>query len=281
MTTPALAAVRPAERLRDDRPPGEPAARPVLVAVALPRSGPLLVDVGATLAEAAESPVYALHLSRPPERGSLAGGGSAGEDHALAPALAHAAARGRPVRPIELVSRSPADDIREVARAKGAGVVVMGWHKPVWTRSVLGGTVHAVMRASVADVAVFIDRGLDWPPRRILVPYAGGRHDRAALRLAGRIVAHAGAAATVLHVVRPGGGSAPALEVPSGAVHVVESTSPIDAVLAEAAGHDLLVLGVGEDWALEPHAFGLRPERLVAEWPTSLLVVRGGARSDA
>jgi hypothetical protein len=46
-------------------------------------------------------------------------------------------------------------------------------------------------------------------------------------------------------------------------------------VLAEAASHDLVVLDVGDDWQLAPHAFGLRPERIVNETPASLLVVRG------
>src|SRR2546425_6373995 len=40
------------------------------------------------------------------------------------------------VRPLQFLSRSPADDIRDVARAKGAGLEVMGWHKPVWSRTV-------------------------------------------------------------------------------------------------------------------------------------------------
>ena len=58
-------------------------------------------------------------------------------------------------------------------------------------------------------------------------------------------------------------------------VRLVESASPVDAVIREAAAHDLTVLGVGEGWQLEPHVFGLRHERLAAECPSSLLVVRG------
>ena len=60
-----------------------------------------------------------------------------------------------------------------------------------------------------------------------------------------------------------------------GRVRLVESASPVDAVIREAAAHDLTVLGVGEGWQLEPHVFGLRHERLAAECPSSLLVVRG------
>jgi len=59
----------------------------------------------------------------------------------------------------------------------------------------------------------------------------------------------------------------------------IESASPLDAVIQEAVAHDFTVLGVGEDWQLEPHVFGLRSERLVAECSSSLLVVRGHASS--
>ena len=281
-TTPVLAAIYPPALFRAELAAAPTTARGVLAAVALPSSGPLLVDVAAALAENAESPLYVIHLERPPERGMLGVGvaAAASNSTALAPTLAHAQARGLNVRPLQFLSRSPADDIRDVARAKGAGLVVMGWHKPVWSRTVLGGTVQAVMREADADVAVLIDRGLAWPPRRVLVPFAGTAQDRAALRLAARVARRDGAAVTVLGVVRPGD-AAPAVELPEGVppMRVIAAASPIDTVIREAAAHDLTVLGVGEGWQLEPHVFGLRSERLAADCPSSLLVVRG--RSDA
>src|SRR5262245_13270547 len=150
-TTPALAAIYPPERFREALAtvPAAPAA--ALVAVALPRSGPLLVDLAAALTEHAESPLYALHLVRPPGRGTLGVGIAVARDGGgLVPTLEHARACGLAVRPLEYLSRSIADDIRDVARAKGARLIVMGWHKPVWSRTVLGGTVHAVMRETPA-----------------------------------------------------------------------------------------------------------------------------------
>jgi K+:H+ antiporter len=275
-TTPALALLYPRERLRADVVAAPPHAA-VLAAVALPSSGPLLVDVAAALADEPGASVYLLHLERPPERGTLGVGMAArGPDGALAPALAHAEAHGVPVRALQFVSRRPADDIRDVARAKGAGVIVMGWHKPVWTRTVLGGTVNAVMREADADVVVLIDRGLAWPPMRVLVPFAGTAQDLAAVRIAAHIVARRGGALAVLGVVRPGGRLAPvALPIADATFRIVESTSPLDAVIAQAASHDLTVLGVGDDWQLGPTVLGLRPERLATECPSSLLVVRG------
>jgi K+:H+ antiporter len=277
-TTPVLAALYPPERFRAELAVAAAPTSGVLAAVALPSSGPLLVDVAAALAENGNTPLYVLHLERPPERGALGinRGWASGNEIALVPTLEHAQRRGIAVRPLQFVSRNPGDDIRDVARAKGVGVVVMGWHKPVWTRTVLGGTVSDVMRETDADVAVFIDRGLAWPPRRVLVPFAGTIQDRAALRLAGRIATGLGATLAVLGVVRPGG-ALPEVAMPDGTprMRVVESTSPIDAVIAEAAAHDLTVLGVGEGWRLEPNVFGMRSERLAAECPSSLLVVRG------
>jgi len=276
-TTPVLAALYPPERFRAElaATPATPSA--VLVAVALPRAGPLLLDVAAALAEGPESPLYVLHLVPPPERGTLGVGVAARpyDDTSLAPTLAHARVRNFAARPLQFMSRSPADDIRDVARAKGASLIVMGWHKPVWSRTVLGGTVQAVMRESAAEVVVLIDRGLAWPPGRILVPYAGTVQDRSALGLATRLADRHGAILTVLAVMRPGA-VAPRVEAEtSPEVRLVESASPVDAVIREAAAHDLTVLGVGEGWQLEPHVFGLRHERLAAECPSSLLVVRG------
>jgi nucleotide-binding universal stress UspA family protein len=273
-TTPVLAWLYPPERFREALAGAPAAGRGVLAAVALPSSGPLLVDVAAALANDGDAPVYVLHLERPPERGTLGVGvGAAARNAAaLGPTLEHARALGLTVRPLQFVSRSPADDIRDVARAKDAGVVVLGWHKPVWSRAVLGGTVQAVMRDTDADVVVLIDRGLRWPPARVLVPFADTAQDHAALRLATRVARRHGAALTVLGIVRPGGalGASEAT-----AMRVVESRSPVDAVIAEAAAHDLTVLGVGEGWQLEPSVFGFRSERLAAECPSSLLVVRG------
>jgi hypothetical protein len=50
----------------------------------------------------------------------------------------------------------------------------------------------------------------------------------------------------------------------------------VDAVLAEAGGFDLMIVGADERWGLESHRFALKRERLVAESACSLLLVRKG-----
>ena len=55
---------------------------------------------------------------------------------------------------------------------------------------------------------------------------------------------------------------------------VIEDASPVDAVLREANQFDLVVIGVAEQWGLESHLFGFRPERIVEECTRSILIVR-------
>jgi nucleotide-binding universal stress UspA family protein len=292
ITTPALAVVYPQEQLRADLLVAEAteASRRVLIPVSLPSSGPALLDMAIAVSDGALQ-LYALHLARPTERGAL---GARVFPHALnvhealGPLLARAQARNCEVHPLELVSRAPGKAICEVAQAKGVGLVVMGWHKPVFNQAMLGGAVQQVMKESAADVAVFIEKGGIFPPGRLLLPYTGTRHDRAALTLAARLVRRYGTQATILHVVRPGRAQ-PQIEQeaqealaqefpePGGGVTrlvVVESATPVETVLQEASRYDLTLLGVGEEWNLAPHVFGLRQERIVSQCPSSLLIVR-------
>jgi len=299
-TTPVLAAIYPLERLRAEllEPEAAAVSTQVLVPVALASSGPALLDMAAALAEGDTPRIYALHLARPFERGALGarmGQASDSAREALEPLLTHAQTQGLEVRPLTVVSRTPGADICDVARAKGTKLIVMGWHKPVFSRAMLGGTVQHVMKRSEADVAVFIDRNSPFPPQRILLPYTGTVHDRAALALAARLTHRFGAQLTILHMVRPGRPQ-PRLEQeaqnvliqefpePAGGhtrLQVVESARPVETILQEAGGYDLTVLGVGEEWQLEPHVFGLRSERIAAQCPSSLLVVRTRARPAA
>ncbi len=298
MTAPLLAWIDPEGQLQSTVVAAEPGAAPgaVLIPVALSSSGPHLLDIATAIAEQESGPIYALHVARPVERGALgARVPTAGEsrDGALEPLLAHARDRDLDVRPVVVTSRQAAEEICEVARVKGARLIVMGWHKPVFAKSVLGGTLERVMRRCEADLAILVDKGLAAVPHRVLLPYAGTVHDQLALRLAARLARRNGADLTLLHVVRPGR-TAPRLEHEARQLldtvapepmtgHmvrllVIETDRAVDTVLAEAARHDLTVLGVGEEWQLARHLFGLRSERVAVDNPSSLLIVRAAAR---
>lgn len=258
----------------------------VLIPVSLPTSGPGLLRVACAASPTPAPQIYAMHLVRAggqEEAGSEPGDGGSDPDEAMGPLLAAADRAGVVVRPRSFVSRDVARDIADVAHERGAGLILMGWHKPIVGESILGGTVNEVMRQARADVAVYLERQFQ-PWRRILVPFQEGVHDRGALALAGNIAAQSDAEITIVHVVPHGGqvveaGLRATLSetFERGRVHlqVVESEAPLDAAVQVAQqGFDLMIVGIAETWGREPALFNHRHGRLARECPGSILVVR-------
>jgi Kef-type K+ transport system membrane component KefB/nucleotide-binding universal stress UspA family protein len=308
MTTPVLERVYPLSlmhrhslsppgiRLETPLPlPGKPrAAYNVLVCVAHDRSGPGLLMLANALRGQDRVRVHALHLVGSSDRASFfLEGEAAGQtrDPVLEPLLAKARELEVEVRPLSFVSSDPAEDIRHVAELKRAGLVLMGWHKPVFSQTFLGGTVYRVLRDAPSNVGVFVDRGLQ-RVNRILVPFIGSVHDRAAVALARRILGRDEVEVTLLHVRDPVAGDAEGardsddvIDEPAGGrvvVRVVHHASPVDAALAEMeGGYDLAIIGAGREWGLEQRLLGVQRERLVLESKTSLLIVRGVASAEA
>ena len=308
LTSPLLRVIYPPEELALERAlpeatspplvqgPGTPEPFRLMLCVSHGQTGAGMVTLGKALTGGPQEPteLYALHLIPPSERASFLlrhppepKGATARqpEPGPMAALLARAQQTSLELRPLSFVSAEPGLDICRTAEAKRADLIVLGWHKPLFGQTVLGGTVHEVMREAGSDVAVLVDRGLT-TVRRVLVPFNGSRHDRSALALARRLRACAGAEVTVLHVTSPDQplGRPPTRRMAGemlpetlGGVRfqVVAHDSPEDALLAEAArGYDLVVVGVGAEWGLEGHLFGLQRERLVSESTPSLLVLR-------
>jgi Kef-type K+ transport system membrane component KefB/nucleotide-binding universal stress UspA family protein len=274
----------------------EPQSKPVeaftiLVCVAYEASGPAMLNVVAPLAA---SRVYALQLVSPADRASFILSQQAEQSSPswdapapLTPLLERAKELELEVRPLSFVSAQPARDICSVAAAKRADLVIIGWHKPVFGAGILGGIVGDVLRGAHADVGVLIDRGLS-EIRRVLVPYLGSVHDRAAVQIARRFAMRGGVEITLLHVVTPERKLRSEVESqmtesvesgPAGPVRIalklVEHAKPVEAALEESRqGYDLVIVGVGSEWGLEQRVFGMMPEEIVERCPTSLLVVR-------
>ncbi|QOV89530.1 cation:proton antiporter domain-containing protein [Humisphaera borealis] len=332
MTSPVLHYIYP-RRLYEDElqelaAKGKKSSVPaVLIPVADPRSGGPLLQLADWFTAAVAAPadpapdaverrdrlglphvgdrkIFALHLRRPVEldgyRGAFkeAGPGAplapkAQSEASLQPLLEFADRHGIPVESIAFVSRDVADDIARTAAERGADLVLMGSHRALVDRTVLGGTVHRVLTQTPTDVAILLDRGFR-NISRVMVPYLRGPHDRLALELASRLGRAAGCSVTVLHVVPPddatrakesesaAAGAAEAMRRVFGDSHastavefrVIRDADPIAAVVAESTHFDLLIVGVGEEWGLESQRFGLRPERLAAEARCSMLLVK-------
>lgn len=299
MTSPVLQWVYPQEQLARDllhatSEPAQPRFEEpfrVLVCVASGRSGPGLVSLAAALRGDGKGglEVRALHLAESTDRASsfIGDQGADGQrDVSLEPLLAQARELDVEVSPMSFVSTDPADDICRIAEVNSADLVLMGWHRPLVSQTLLGGVVYDVMANAPAKVGVFVDRGLG-RIRRVLVPFRESPHDRAALMVASRL-AVGGVQIDVLEVRTPedptprGEGVGQLITRMFGAhgasvgVRTVTDASPVDVVLeASGVGYDLVVVGVGRAWGLEERRIGRHPERLMNESPASLLIVRG------
>jgi Kef-type K+ transport system membrane component KefB/nucleotide-binding universal stress UspA family protein len=299
MTTPLLRWIYPFDEMARDRlvPASEeplatvPAPFTVMMCVSHGRGGPGMVTLAHALTSQGQQPsqLYALHLIPTSERASfhLRHEAQPADASALTPLLERASKLSLPVRPLSFVSGEPGADICRTAVAKQANLILLGWHKPLLSRTLLGGTVHEVMQEAQVDVAVLVDRGLS-SVRRVLVPFMGSSHDRAALGLARRLMRNVNAEVTLLHVTSPERKARASAQVEElfpeegrrVTFKVVEHAEPEEAALAEAArGYDLIIVGVGQEWGLEERLWGLQRERIIQDSPVSLLVVRRPAAS--
>ncbi len=282
MTSPLLEWIYPARLIRQEAMGAveEEKAYTVVIPVALPSSGPELLRMATALAPSPRDRVYALHLTPASDQSMMDPGllGRPGESETLQPLLAAAEdGAGAPVRPLAFVSQNVGRDIVEVARAKGADLILMGWHKPVLRQSILSGTIYSVMNDARTDVAVYLPRHFR-PWRRVLVPYLGSVHDRAALELARRIASSGDAEVTLLHVVPEDEQDSTAADalasVPGVLLQRVVTDEPLDTVVLEAGrAYDLVVVGVSETFGLQPTLLGTSHERLARECPASMLIV--------
>lgn len=267
----------------------------LLLCVSYPATVPgMLKLTRALLGQGAlRSRIYALKLQRVTERSSFYVADAQAphsEADTLRPMIQLAEEAQLQVRPISFVSHHLSRDIANVSEVKGANLVLLGWHRPLFSRAALSGTVGEVLEDARADVGVLVDRGLS-TIQRVLVPFHGTAHDRAALRLARRLIDQSSVSIAVLSVVdqsEPSSANVAVHEVLQSlfgdsfdrvTVQVATASEPAEAVLSELRSapqpYDLVMVGVGREWGLEARQFGIQQEYLIRECPTSLLIVRG------
>ena len=242
----------------------------VVVPVSLRSTAANLVKMASMLIAGDPGRIYALHLDRPEEMELRAQSILQETDRVLE--LAQTAAREQkvPINAVSFISRNIGRDIADAARRYRASWVVMGWHKPIFFKNVLGGTVGQILEQAPANVAIYIDKGHS-ETKRILVPYLGEVQDRGALMAAERLARLNGVQVTILHVVKPnrsdsdqrvGVQALVEKEVPGSNAHdnirmrIVESESPADLVVEESYRYDLMILGIADQWNLQGSRMG-------------------------
>jgi nucleotide-binding universal stress UspA family protein len=294
LTTPILHWVYPRKLMEKEQGFDIKAGYKVLIPVSLPSSGVSLVKLAdAITADDEDRQILALALTRPGDRDAFRTGLDLDEApekaESLQPLLGEATRLQIKVTSVAFVSRDVPSDIARTARLRNVDLILMGFHNPVYTSSILGGTVHRVLTGSDSDVAIFVERG-DALPRTILVPFLGSKHDRLALELAGRMARNIKAVVTLLHVTPPNALVSEAKKEtvrtmtdrvfndPSHPLPVtlrtIEGESPVEVVIEQAKEFELVVIGVAEEWGLESQLLGFRAERVAREVASSLLIVR-------
>ncbi len=255
----------------------------VIVPVSFKGTASSLVRIGTMLIGNDPGRLYALHLDRPEEVERRAKNALIEADEVLEIAQDVARAAHVSVNAVSFVSRNIGADIVDAVKRYHASWVVLGWHKPIFFKSVFGATVGQVVRQAPANVAILVNKGLG-EVRRIIVPYLGEEQDRGALIAAERLGRLPGVKVTILHVVKPNRGKSDARlsvgesidkEFSDGGVRlqVVESDSPSELVIEESRGYDLMILGLTGEWNLEDVSVYKKRESVAQLAQCSLLIV--------
>jgi hypothetical protein len=107
----------------------------------------------------------------------------------LQEAQRRARAEGREVEPRALWTDDPASDILLAAQDPAIGWLLLGFHRPVFGRDLMGGVVKEILdRATGVGFHIgVIVHGHDRPIDRVIVVLDDSRHGRAALELATRV----------------------------------------------------------------------------------------------
>ncbi len=177
----------------------------ILIPVSFPSSGSSLLKIASAIFPSNTLKVYALHLIRENEISISNIGDELREENSsdvLNPILTAAEEKSIIISTLSFATRNPAEDINQIAAVKDADLILMGWHKPIMSESILSGTIKEVLQNAKTDVCVYLERQFK-PYQRILVPFNEGIHDKAALEIANKISANTNSHVTVLHIVKP------------------------------------------------------------------------------
>jgi nucleotide-binding universal stress UspA family protein len=253
----------------------------ILLPLANPRTARDLVRIGSGIGSASgarrKKEITALGIVEVPEDQSLAEGATSARTarRLLQRVLAFGDEENVEIRTMVRIGRRAAEGIIEAVAEEGADLLIFGWGGPPASSrgggpepdgptgavdaampTVFSPTIDAVVRQSPCDIAVVKQRGLE-EVGSILVPVRGGPHAELALRVARDLSQRFGAHVVVMHVVPNGIGERACARQQealdrfikehgggrraSGLVR--EAGSVRQAIIREAAHHDLVVMG--------------------------------------
>jgi uncharacterized hydrophobic protein (TIGR00271 family) len=167
-------------------------------------------------------------------------------------------------------------------------ILILGANSPLKQgRYLLGRTLNPIIQAAACDIIV--QRGETAPDlRRVLIPAAGGPNAPRALIMA-RVLAPQ-AKITTLYVADRKLGQAEVLvgrarlelmidglkpeDRAAAEARTIQAASPVDGILEETPGHDLLILGAGHEGIIDRFLFGDIPQAILAQSTIPVMVFR-------
>ncbi len=190
------------------------------------------------------------------------------------------------VQPIVRVAIDVAQETARVAMIDRADLILLGWHRPTFSRNRLGGRVGQILSTARTDVAVFVDRQHQ-KLENLLVPYIPNSHNDLGLEIALRLLVNCqDCALTILRVTQGQQGSDLTYELrtlmeqlPASVrdrIHMpqIDADDPIQAVVDASAAADLTIAGASREWGLERQTLGFYADQLAVECHSSLLITR-------
>lgn len=262
----------------------------IVIPLANPRTAADLVRIGTALVAPGGS-LTALSIVEVPEGMPLSEGATrARQARRLLQRVLEFTPDGVDLRTVVRIGRRAAEGIVELAAEEEADLVIFGWGgRPAGRQEsaeLFSPTIDEVLRDAPCDIAVVKQRGMA-EVHRILVPVRGGPHADLALRFAAALGRSFGAEVDAVHIVPPDldpllraqteralailvrqqGGDGPQ-------ARVVEGTDVGAAILAEAAGSELLVMGASALAGTDGTPFGQLPESVAqgGAGPTVIVV---------
>ena len=287
----------------------------ILLPLANPRTARDLVRIGAGVANGRPTEITALGIVEVPEGVSLSEGATQARTsrRLLQRVLDFGDEEGVELRTLVRIGRHAADGVIEAVGEEGSDLVIFGWGGPPTAaqtaradaeaaelilagskggvRPVFSPTIDAVVRESPCDIAVVKQRGID-RVESILVPVRGGPHAELAMRISRDLAKRFGAKVVVLHVVPKGIGER-AIAHEQAAVDafvrehagmrrasgmIREASSVRQAIIKEAAHHDLVVMGASaQPTNASPdgrYLFGTLAEAVASKAKPTVIVVK-------
>ncbi|MFN8517902.1 MAG: glucosyl-3-phosphoglycerate synthase [Chloroflexota bacterium] len=262
----------------------------IVIPLANPRTAADLVRIGAALV-APGGTLTALSIVEVPEGMPLSEGATrARQARRLLQRVLEFTPDGVDLRTVVRIGRRAPEGIVELAAEDEADLVIFGWGgRPAGRQDegeVFSPTIDEVLRDAPCDIAVVKQRGIA-EVRRIVVPVRGGPHADLALRFASALGRSFGAEVDAIHVVAPDldpllraqteralamlvrqqGGDGPQ-------ARIVEGTDVGAALLAEAAGSELVVMGASAPAGMDGSPFGQLPDTVAqgGAGPTVIVV---------